>query len=158
MPPIRIVEGVKSSAHPLQGTWGNMRGRCYNPNNKDYQFYGAIGIKVCSRWDDFALFVEDLRKLGPCPEGYTLDRIDSRKDYSPDNVRWASKTKQARNQKVRRTNKSGHPGVNQMLCGSFVARIYHNGERIYLGYFSTVEDAVAARQKAEKELDWHNVR
>jgi len=157
MPIKVIVEGVRSSLHPLHPTWANMRGRCNNPNNKDYQFYGAVGIKVCSRWDDFALFVEDLRKLGPCPEGYTLDRIDSQKDYSPDNVRWASKSKQARNQKIRRTNKCGCPGVTQMIDGGYVARIHHNGERIYLGYFRTIEEAIAARKKAEVKLDWHNV-
>lgn len=157
MPPLKIVEGVKSKDHPLHGTWSNMRDRCNNPNNKDYPFYGAIGVRVCRRWDNFSLFVEDVNKIGPRPEGFTLDRIDSRKNYEPKNIRWASKIKQARNQKMRRTNQSGCSGVNQMSCGGYVARIYHKGERIYLGYFSSLDDAVAARKRAEKELDWHNV-
>jgi len=157
MPPKRLVEGVRSALHPLHGTWSNMRGRCNNPKNKDYQFYGALGIEVCSRWDDFALFVQDLKPLGPRPRDFTLDRIDSAKDYAPDNVRWASKSKQARNQKMRRTNKSGHPGVNQMKCGGYVARIHYGNDRVYLGYFLNINDAIVARKKAEQDLRWKDV-
>lgn len=157
MPPRKIVEGMKSSFHPLHGTWSNMRDRCNNPNNKDYPFYGAVGIQVCHRWDDFALFVEDINVLGPRPVNFTLDRIDSARNYEPNNIRWASKTKQARNQKMRKTNKSGCSGVNQMSCGGYVARIHHKGERLYLGYFLSLEEAIAARKKAEKDLDWRNV-
>lgn len=158
MPPRKIVEGSKSTLHPLHGTWSNMRDRCNNPNNKDYPFYGAVGIRVCRRWDDFSSFVEDVNALGPKPSSFTLDRIDSRKNYEPKNVRWASKTKQARNQKMRNTNQSGCSGVNQTSCGGYVARIRHKGERLYLGYFRSLEEAVAARKKAEKDLDWRNVK
>lgn len=157
MPPLKIVEGIQSKKHALYGTWSNMRDRCNNPNNKDYTFYGAIGIRVCRRWDDFSLFVEDVNALGPRPKGFTLDRIDSQKNYGPKNVRWASKTKQARNQKIRRTNQSGCSGVNQMSCGGYVARIHWNGKRLYLGYFSSLKEAMNARKKAEKDLDWRNV-
>ena len=153
----RLIEGYDSKHHPLSGTWSNMRSRCNNPKNKDYKFYGAKGVKVCPRWDDFALFVLDLKSLGEKPNNYTLDRIDSSKDYSPDNVRWASKSKQSRNQKIKHTNKTGVSGVNKMKCGGYVARIHNNGERVYLGYFKNIDDAISARLNAEKELGWRDV-
>src|SRR4051812_43103808 len=36
--------------HPLYYTWLHMRARCHNPNDQDYQHYGARGIQVCDRW------------------------------------------------------------------------------------------------------------
>ena len=158
MPAKIIVDGVKSKLHPLHATWSNMRARCNNPNNKDFKFYGEVGIKVCLRWDDFSLFVEDIKRLGPRPKNFTLDRIKSSEDYRPDNIQWSSKSKQARNQKMRVTNNCGHTGVNHTQCGGYIARIYRNGTRLYLGYFPTLELAVRARKEAERELDWYNVR
>jgi hypothetical protein len=81
--------------HPLYYRWKNMRARCNNPRLPSYRYYGAKGVMVCSRWDDFSVFAAD---VGPCPTpGWTLDRIDSAGHYEPTNVRWASRTTQARN-------------------------------------------------------------
>lgn len=38
------------STHPLYQTWKSMMNRCYNSSNKNYQYYGGKGIKVCKRW------------------------------------------------------------------------------------------------------------
>lgn len=157
MPKLKLVEGFKSSDHPFYGTWSNMRDRCNNPNNKDYKFYGAKGIKVCFRWDLFENFVFDLNSLGMKPNGFTLDRIDSSKDYCIENCRWASKMKQARNQKIKHSNKSGVSGVNKTKDGGYMSRITNEGGRIYLGYFKTLEEAIEARIKAEEKLRWKNV-
>jgi hypothetical protein len=75
-------------------TWANMRKRCNNPNSEDYIDYGARGIKVCERWDSFSNFLKD---MGFAPKGYSLDRIDVNKGYSPENCRWADAKTQARN-------------------------------------------------------------
>lgn len=83
--------------HPLYRTWVGMKTRCYNPNHQGYRWYGEIGIKVCDRWlNSFWDFVED---VGERPEGTTLDRKDSYKDYQPDNVRWATSKEQSENKK-----------------------------------------------------------
>jgi len=87
------------SKHPLYETWKKMRFRCNNPNYHEYHLYGGRGIKVCQRWDDFALFVKD---MGERPEGKTLDRINNDLGYSPDNCRWATLSEQNVNRRSSR--------------------------------------------------------
>lgn len=154
MPNRVLVEGVASKKHPLYGTWSNMRDRCNNPNNKDYRYYGARGIQVCPEWGSFYQFVEDIRPLGPRPDGHTLDRIDPRADYRQDNVRWATHREQAQNQReLRCTNQTGVRGVNQDKNGGYIARITHRGVRHYVGYFQTLEDAANAIDDTIEELN-----
>ena len=82
--------------HPLYTTWTGMRSRCNNPNHSDYEYYGARGIKVCERWDDFLLFVED---MGARPIGKTLDRKDVNGDYEPSNCKWSTHSEQMFNRR-----------------------------------------------------------
>lgn len=90
-----------SKTHGLSKTmmyreWTRMKRRCYNPHHDKYKYYGGRGIKVCHRWlNSFKNFAHDVGER-PSPK-YSLDRIDSNKDYSPLNCRWATKTEQMRN-------------------------------------------------------------
>jgi hypothetical protein len=85
------TNGIES---PTYISWYSMRKRCCNPNHEKYPRYGAMGIKVCSRWMVFENFLAD---MGERPKGLTLDRINPYGNYEPENCRWATPTEQARN-------------------------------------------------------------
>ena len=65
-----------------------MKDRCYDTSASAYKFYGAKGIKICDEW----LYHPDKFVSWSLQNGYkdglSIDRIDSSKDYCPDNCRW----------------------------------------------------------------------
>lgn len=80
---------------PEYFSWSSMKTRCLNPNCNAYKNYGGRGITICEQWiNSFSAFLAD---MGPRPEGFSLDRVDSNGNYEPGNCRWASRKQQNRN-------------------------------------------------------------
>lgn len=81
-------------------SWHSAKGRCFNKNDKQFRRYGGRGITMCEKWrTNFAEFLKD---MGLCPDGLTLDRINTNGNYEPDNCRWATSKQQCRNRRSNR--------------------------------------------------------
>lgn len=83
--------------------WDNMKSRCLNPHATGYKNWGGRGIKIYEPWinsfDTFYAYVSKLPHFGE--EGRSLDRINNDGNYEPNNLRWATKTEQTLNRRVK---------------------------------------------------------
>ncbi len=87
--------GKGKNASGIYQSWRGMKGRCLDPNNGAYKWYGGRGITIHQDWMVFENF---LRDLGPAwSPGMTLDRKDVNLGYHPGNVRWVPQSMQGRN-------------------------------------------------------------
>jgi len=128
------------SKTPLYRVWRAMRSRCENENVSAYPRYGGRGITICERWKKFENFLAD---MGSPPRGYTLERVDNNKGYSPENCIWADLSTQSRNRRDRRPLTA--LGKTMLLCewseetGISVAALWARLEK----YGWTPDDAVS---------------
>jgi hypothetical protein len=131
-------------------TWHSMIRRCTISTDKDYPRYGGAGVSVCHEWMDYTRFVNDMGEPGPKE---TLDRIDPYGNYTKENCRWASKTVQARNVRVRKNSKSGHTGVLPVphCPGKWFAAIQLREKRFYSRVTTSIEEAVIFRKELEQK-------
>jgi len=94
----------------------NMKDRCQNPNNPDYENYGGRGITISPDWNNsFAQFLKD---MGPRPENTTLDRIRTNGNYEPNNCRWANihiQNQNKRSSKLKLLQQAFAPPTNKDL-------------------------------------------
>lgn len=133
-----------------------MINRCTNKKYGGYKDYGGRGISVCDEWlnkeKGFESFMVWALKNG-YESDLTLDRVDVNGNYEPSNCRWADMHTQARNQRIRCTNRSGVSGVtisNEPSRKKKYRATFQLGEkRIVLGSFETLEEAIETRKQAE---------
>lgn len=84
----------------LRSIYYGMKQRCYNENSINFKYYGGKGVAICDEWLlSFENFFDWAINNG-YNENLTIDRIDSEKEYSPDNCKWSTKKEQAYNRSM----------------------------------------------------------
>lgn len=131
-------------------SWDGMKQRCFNKKHKEYFRYGGRGISIYPIWiKDFKKYygyITNLIDYGK--ENYTIDRIDPDGNYEPGNIRWADKSTQSANQRIRNDNTSGYIGIfyirNKYKYSSYID---FRRKRKYLGRFIDIKMAINARNE-----------
>lgn len=85
-----------------------------------------------------------------------IDHIDgNRSNNVPSNLRASSNLENHRNVGISHRNSSGHLGVSlNKTSGKYVAYIHNKGKHVHLGTFSSLHEAAAAREKANKDYGY----
>jgi hypothetical protein len=99
------IKRFNTQCHHMRSCWENSRigdifksmiNRCYNPLCKDYKWYGQTGIAICDEWKNNPKEFE----LWAVSNGYndtmTIDRVESDRNYSPENCQWISREENSR--------------------------------------------------------------
>jgi hypothetical protein len=89
-----MLAGVGSNTR-IYSIWKGMRGRCCNPQDKDFKYYGARGIKLCKQWQQVEQF-RDWALAHGYAANLTIDRIDNDGDYAPENCEWVTSSENTR--------------------------------------------------------------
>jgi len=92
------TEREKRDWRTICAAWHNMHYRCYNPKCDRYYTYGALGIKVCSEWQEFRPFY-DWSIANGYRRGLTIHRKDNEKGYNPNNCTWTDDDVQNNNKR-----------------------------------------------------------
>ncbi len=130
-----------STTHGDSGTrlYKSWQGMIARGNSTDKSKY-FCNIKVCPEWKNYEEFKQWSMNNG-YEDDLTIDRIDTFKDYEPDNCRWVSMVTQAQNTRLlRSSNTSGYRGVFWHKKGNkYSSSIQVDNKTFQLGLFATKE-------------------
>ena len=156
----KITEPKHGMTHTrIYTIWYHRRARTSDrATGKDRVDYYERGIRTCPEWDNLENGFENFYKWA-MENGYredlTIDRIDNDGNYEPSNCRWADDFTQARNKRIKKTNKTGYSGVYEQRPGRYRVTIRIDGKNTTIGHYDSLEDAVIARRDAELKYWGH---
>lgn len=138
----------KNKATRTYTSWSAIKSRCLNKNNEAYHHYGGRGITMCKRWDKFENFLLD---MGKCPDGLSIDRINTNGNYKPSNCRWATRKQQSVNRRGKIKGSSKFKGVVKFK-DKWRARITIDKKLTCLGLYFDEKEAAAAYNHASVQV------
>lgn len=119
--------GLKRDYPRLYTIWKLMHKRCEDETNNMYYLYGGRGVKVCEDWTSLKSFIDWANKNG-YSDDLTIDRVDSNKNYSPENCRWVTRTIQNRNKRATKY-------INGIDSNTFFEQTPHDPSVSYIRFF-----------------------
>lgn len=130
-------------------TYHCMMHRCYDVSDIAYKHYGKKGVIVCDEWKNSFEAFRDWALLNGYSEKLTINRKDTKGNYTPDNCNWATYYEQAQNTSlIKSNNTSGYRGVYwHKQIKRWAVRIRWNGKDYNLKTFSNPESAAIAYNK-----------
>jgi len=149
---------------PVYAIFVNMKSRCYNKKDKNYNRWGGRGIGICKEWlDNPKLFVDWAYSNG-YKKGLTIERIDNNGDYSPDNCTFADRLRQANNTRNNRIIKYNGDELSMAdFCRKYNLNYFRFGARtgrlnwsieksmINCGHYVPMNDTDKARSLYERD-------
>jgi hypothetical protein len=94
----RLTHG--ESYTQLYNQYRSMIARCEYLGAGNYEYYGALGIKVCRRWRGKNGFENFKKDMGERPSGvHSIERCRVTGNYTPNNCYWATREQQAQNKR-----------------------------------------------------------
>lgn len=85
--------------HPLYEIWSTMKRRCHSKSCREYKWYGAKGVCVCSSWrKSFLAFYEWSMNAGWSP-GMSIERLDVTRGYEEGNCTFIPRPLQNKNKR-----------------------------------------------------------
>lgn len=123
LPPSKKNNNRKGERHgdrytKLWKEWNTILWRCNPKNKRHHVWYSDNGIKVCDEWMSYLAFKKWALNNG-FEEHLTIDRIDSTKNYCPENCRWLTQADNVRNIKF---SKAWIPILKYDINGKFIER------------------------------------
>ena len=140
-----VVTAMRTTTHGRSGktkeykSWAHMKGRCLNPKDAAFKDYGGRGIKICERWLTFENFFAD---MGPCPVGYSIERIDVNGDYEPSNCKWLDRRHQARNTRATRFDVETIVEIRRRLKQGFAASALAQEYKTTSGHIRQIKNEI----------------
>lgn len=112
----------------LGGIYRGMFVRCYNKKaaGKHWKYYGGKGIEVCKEWQEFPEKFQEWALTHGYQDNLTIDRIDSNKDYCPENCQWITLAENVRRAGEITLEVKGNKSVNDEI----VIKTYRENKNI----------------------------
>jgi len=132
----------------IHSSWTNINIRCgkYKESQTPNKCQSYKDIKIKMTRDEYKNYCVENKDNILSLEKPSIDRIDSSKDYSLDNIQIIELKDNISKKKTvnQYTNSSKLRGVRKSGSGKYVARIYIDKKEVSLGSFKNKEDAYEA--------------
>ena len=149
MPAIQLSSGKdvhvsdEDYAYLCQWTWGELKGT--------YTTYAARGIRIDGIYQKILMHRVIAERMGLDIDFDEIDHKDGNGlNDRRSNLQVLTKSYNQHKSRIRSDSTTGVRGINQCRdSGLYIVRIQVEGKRYHVGRFSTIEEAISAREQAE---------